>query len=78
MNRIGAVGGIVVGMISLITLSQIDRQVKAEFDERYKDHQRDLYEQSSAWAKGIKLWAQSAMTADPVAAADVLTDALKE
>lgn len=79
VGGIGAIGGIIVGMISLITLSQIDKQVKAAFAEQYENHRKSLDEQSSKWATGIHLWtlATVQMVTDPTTASQTLNNALE-
>lgn len=58
---IGAVGGLVVGVLALLTLTQVDQLVAAAFDRRYTEHRERLTQDSVQWATGLRVWTQSMM-----------------
>ena len=70
-------GGLIVILFSVITLSQIHKQVDARFQEKYQEHQEALNQQSAQWATGIRYWTQATMTSDIVTASHIMEEALK-
>ncbi|POB10679.1 hypothetical protein CO251_07575 [Sulfobacillus sp. hq2] len=73
---IAAYGGILIGIIAIVTLTQIHKQVDARFDQKYHEHETKLNEQSAQWATGIRYWTQSVMTPDLSEATDLMEQAL--
>lgn len=76
VGLVGAVGGLLVGVMAVLTLTQIDRQVEAAFSARYEEHREALARESAQWAKGIRWWTQAAMTDDLSRAAACMRQAL--
>lgn len=77
VGAVGALAGIVVAAFSLVSLFQIRRSVRLEFDDKYQQHKAELDQQSSEWATGIKFWTQATMSSDLTSAEYYMEQAIQ-
>lgn len=64
IGAIATFGGLVVVIISLVSLFQIHKQVDIRFNEKYEAHRQALDQLSAQWATGIRYWTQATMSPD--------------